>query len=75
MELSVLQNILREAVIQTLAGQLQPYMGPPHLRLPGLHCLQVGQDLQWHEPYPHEMVVTALGGAVTTTITLGATIA
>ena len=49
MESSILQSILWEAVIGTLARQLQPYMGHPRRRPIVPHRLKLSQDLQWRQ--------------------------
>ena len=52
----LLQNVLRETVIWTLARQLQPHMGHPHRYVLVLHLLQFPQGLQWVSLDAYEVV-------------------
>jgi hypothetical protein len=47
MESSLLQDVLRETVVRTLAGQLQPRVGHSHRCLPVLHLLQLPQACEY----------------------------
>ena len=56
MESNLLQDVLRETVVRTLAGQLQWHMGHSHRCLLVLHLLQLPQDLRWYLLHAHEVV-------------------
>ena len=75
MESGVLQDVLRETVIGTLASELPSHMGHSHRRLLVLHLLQFPKVYDGSNSTPLRWSATVLGGAVATIIMIAATIA